>query len=306
MNAANGFKSERRFADAVMMYQYATAAAPDWGYPSYQLACTYELWGKHAEAALAFEDAIAIGFDDYPTAKGDEELGEIRKRPDFPQQLEAIRQNYLTFAPTRSGTPVAFKPDRGRGPNGWPLMLLLHGRGDSPTSYFEVARGWAELGYLAVAVPGTESAGEGRYQWSGDSLGGTHASLRAIVDSDLLAGLIDPTQVYLFGFSQGGLHAGLLAIDRPEDYAGAVVISPGGGNLVDRLLDPKIPADTPRRICFIYGEEEKYFPIVTDVWKTACKASNWRFEVMTHPGGHDLPAEWPKFRDAIHELLRTQ
>ncbi|MCO6458242.1 MAG: alpha/beta hydrolase [Pirellulaceae bacterium] len=301
MAIADRLKASEEFAEAEKFYERSMAADPTWGYPPYQLACNYELWNKPELAFPMYAKAVERGFDDFPTALDDDELGRIRDRRDFPATLTEIRNLYIANAATRVGQPIAI-PARGQKPaTGWPMMLLLHGYGDSNTSYVDNARQWADLGFVSVAVPGSVPLSGGRFQWSRDSTDPTHQDLRAIVQSPLFDGLVNRDKVFVLGFSQGALHAMLVTAEHPDVYAGVVAISPGGP-LSERLAEPQLSSSRPAGCVFIHGTQEPHAPYVR-TWAAACQAAGWRFESRTHPGRHHFPENWDELRPDVAGFL---
>lgn len=298
---ADIFKATEKFERAEELYLDVIEAQPTMAYAPYQLACNYELWGKHDQAVASFQQAIDAGFDDFPTALGDDELGKIRERDDFTEQLLKIRKRYIASAEDRVGQPIAVKPVGDEPSGGWPVLFLLHGRGDSPVNYLDNAQAWAKLGVLAIALPGTVPAQDGRFIWSDASAEPTHAAIQEVLDSPEL-GNVDRKRVYLLGFSQGALHAMVLAMDKPGEYAGVVSLSPGGP-MSERISRPTLPKTiSDRCLVFIHGDDEPHAPYVT-IWEDACQRSGWRFLNKTHAGGHHFPEDWETTRPEIARFL---
>lgn len=301
---ADGLKATQQYSDAAGGYSKAIATDPTWPYPVYQAACNFELWGQHELAVAEFKKALELGFSDFPTMLGDGELGQIRERPEFPSQLRKVRDLYLTQASKLVGQPIAVRPRESQPPTGWPVMLLLHGYGDTNLSYLGQAVQWAGQGYLTVAVPGSVPAGDGHYQWSHQSTAATQEDLQAILNSPILKGVADPGQVYLLGFSQGALHGLMLTAENPQQYAGVVALSPGG-SFADRLATPHLNrSQRTAKIYFIHGDTEPHAPFVK-IWEQACKDAQWRFHGGTHPGGHHFPLNWDDLLPEVARFLKS-
>jgi predicted esterase len=106
----------------------------------------------------------------------------------------------------------------------------------------------------------------------------------------------------VLGFSQGALHAMLIAAEHPNTYAGVVALSPGG-SLARRLADPPLNRDERAARCaFIHGEQEPHAPYV-EIWDIACSKAGWKFYTATHPGGHQFPDNWPELQPEIATFL---
>ena len=302
MSLADRLKADENFEEAEKHYYKAMEADPTWAYPPYQLACNYELWNQHERAVPQFTKAVELGFDDFPTALIDDELGQIRQGSGFGATLLEIRQRYLASRETRVGQPIAFRPRGAQPPDGWPALLLLHGYCDTNLSYLDNAKRWAELGFVSVVVPGSVPASDGRYMWAVDSTDPTHHDLQEIVASPLLDGVVNRKRVFLLGFSQGALHAMLLTAEHPDVYAGVVGLSPGGP-MAERLAAPPVNrSGRPARCVFIHAEQEPHGPYVR-IWSDACKAAGWKFHGRTHPGSHGFPEDWDVIRPEVAAFL---
>lgn len=298
---ADRLKSAKQYEQAESTYQLAMTADPTWGYPPYQLACNYELWDKHDKAIPEFKKAIKLGFADFPTALADDELGKLRDADDFKKTLATIRERYIKNSAEKIGSPVAFKPAGKQPKDGWPLILMLHGYGDSNLNYLDLARAWAKLGFVAVAVPGSVPNQTGGFIWALDSTDQTLSDLRAIAKSDLISSTTNPREVFLLGFSQGALHSILIAAQHRDEYQGVVALSPGG-SLAQQIITPKISDGRMGKLVFIHGSQEPHAPIAKR-WEKACSAKRWKFMSSVHKGGHHFPSDWEQQRPKVAEFL---
>ena len=112
----------------------------------------------------------------------------------------------------------------------------------------------------------------------------------------------NPPRSTLLGFSQGALHALLLAAEQPGLYAGVVALSPGG-SLAERLVPPPLNQNQrPGRVVFIHGSQEPHAPYVR-IWSDACQAAGWKFDGRTHPGSHHFPENWEEMQPEIAAFL---
>lgn len=292
MHHGDALKSQGDYAAAEKTYQQAMEADPTWDYPSYQMACNCELSGRSDRSKAFLDQAIERGLDDFPTVLADDELGALRKRSDFPQTLKLVRERYMASSATKVGQPIAVRPTGEKPKLGWPVMVLLHGYGDTNLSYLDHAQMWADAGFVAIAVPGSVPTSRGRFMWDLESADPTQQDVQAILKSPLLTGVINPMKVFLQGFSQGALHAMTLTIEHPEQYAGVLSVAPGG-SFADKIVDPKLPTNSPWpvRVVFIHGEREPHAAMVEN-WRRACEQANWKFRSRTHPGGHHYPQNW--------------
>lgn len=135
--------------------------------------------------------------------------------------------NYLLYTP--AGYGQAAIP-----PNGWPLILFLHGQlewGDDPTVLTRqgVPKLLAEGHDLPALVVSPQSR-EGKRWWP------QTAMLVSLLDAIESQYVVDPQRVYLTGISMGGYGAWALAMAEAGRFAAVVPIAGGADYL---------PGDTP-------------------------------------------------------------
>lgn len=294
-------KSGEQYEEAVKFYEKALLLDPTLAMASYQLSCNYSLWGKKDKAKKAFDHAVEIGFSDYGSAFDDDELGTIRNMTDFSAKMKIIRERYLKVQPNLIGQPVAFKPSGIKPEKGWPVIVFLHGMGDTNVHYFEESKAWAKLGVIAIALPGSVPAMVDSFSWSAYSVEPTHKDIQACMMSPLLNGLIDKERISLFGFSQGAAHAIGLLRTEPKSYSAVIALSPGG-KLDQFHLPGKLDNSQPKRLYYIHGKQEPHAPFAA-AYKKACETAKWQFKLMVHPGGHHFPETWDDERTAAMKFL---
>ena len=128
----------------------------------------------------------------------------------------------------------------------WPLMLFLHGSGESGDSLAKVkANGPPKLiaqkdRAFPCIVVSPQSPGRG---WNPDYLA-------ALLDDICATYRVDPERIYLTGLSMGGYGAWMLAAAQPDRFAAIVPIC-GGGNPADAEKLKGIP------IWVFHGAEDK-------------------------------------------------
>jgi pimeloyl-ACP methyl ester carboxylesterase len=111
-----------------------------------------------------------------------------------------------------------------------PVAVWLHGYRNFPGALgdAEYYQGVADrLGIAIVGIPGTATLDDETLQWSEEPVA-DHAYIQSVLQT--LAGIhsLDLNRVGLFGFSQGAMVAGDLALLYPHAYRGALIMSPGG------------------------------------------------------------------------------
>lgn len=123
----------------------------------------------------------------------------------------------------------------------WPLMLFLHGRGESQGPLSTVKK-WGVPYFIAhgvdfpyiVASPQCPPAPKSWPQPEEQAL------LMALLDHLTNEFRVDPDRIYLTGLSMGGFGSWRLAADHPERFAAVVPIC-GGGNPADASQLKNLP-----------------------------------------------------------------
>ena len=160
-----------------------------------------------------FESSAAEPVEDYVTFA--EYVEQIRK-------IIAENRHFLTEdtqAEILANSPYEVRPEHDQSPDKG--VLLVHGLGDSPYSFVDVASALSQQGYLVRTVL---LSGHGTRP--GDMLDVNHKDWTSLVDRqvELLKQEVD--EVYLGGFSTGGNLAYLKAANDP-DIKGLMLFSPG-------------------------------------------------------------------------------
>jgi len=124
------------------------------------------------------------------------------------------------------------------------LMIVLHGRGDSPEGFkwFPSELGIPDLNYLFVQAPDEYYGGYSWYDLPPDQLPGILRSRKLLEDlfTDLKVQGFKPAQCFLFGFSQGCLMTLEFGSRYPHPLKGYIGIS-GYCYEVDQLMEEAVP-----------------------------------------------------------------
>ena len=155
----------------------------------------------------------------------------------------------------------------------WPLMLFLHGAGESGNDLMKVKiHGPPKLvetkGPFPFILVSPQSPGRG---WNPDVL-------NALVDSVIREYRVDKDRVYLTGLSMGGYGTWTLAAAHPEKFAALAPIC-GGGNPADAAKLAKLP------IWVFHGAKDPVVPL---------KRSEEMVEALKTAGGHPKFTVYPE------------
>src|SRR5262245_26364635 len=128
-----------------------------------------------------------------------------------------VRLNYLLYLPEGYGTAS----------KAWPLVLFLHGAGESGDDLAKVKKhGPPKLIEQGKSFPCiVVSPQSARRGWE-------PAALNALLDEVIATYRVDRDRVYVTGLSMGGFGTWALAAAYPDKFAAAVPIC-GGGNPAD-------------------------------------------------------------------------
>jgi len=233
------------FPGAALRYIEALRMDPGDAGGIYNLACCYGLMGEPELAATVLRRAWISGFDDIAHIRQDPDFGLVREHPVFSALLDSL----TSVAGDREaalGRDMVFTAEAGfhcrvRTPEGWdgieplPLVLGIHGLGDSPDAFIGL---WEIVGrYDCIfAVPQAPTAfpvGDRiGYTWFDGEWGDGSWSRSATLSRDYILSLLDALEteypvsaVYLFGFSQGGAMTYLAGLHAPERFAAVAPFS---------------------------------------------------------------------------------
>jgi predicted peptidase len=181
------------------------------------------------------------------------------------------KTDYLLFLPR----------DYAKSKQRWPLMLFLHGSGESGSDLAKVkTHGPAKLVEdrpdFPFIVVSPQNSGRG---WNPDTL-------NALLDRIVSKYRVDKRRIYLTGLSMGGYGTWTLAAEHPERFAAAVPIC-GGGNPKDAALLARLP------IWAFHGALDTKVPVArTRDMVAAVKAAGGNIRYTEYPqAGHDCWTE---------------
>jgi predicted peptidase len=184
--------------------------------------------------------------------------------------VDGAKVRYLLYLPKEYGSKEKV-----------PLMLFLHGRGESQPPLSNVAK-WGpprqlargeHLPYIVVSpqCPTNESWGQP----------GQQKLLVKLLDQVTEKYKVDQSKIYLTGLSMGGYGSWRLAADHPERFAAVVPIC-GGGRAEDAEKLKELP------IWVWHGTEDTAVPLArsTEMVEAIRKAGGTRvrFTVLEHIG----------------------
>ena len=199
-----------------------------------------------------------------------------------------------------AGLPVGEPP-----PGGWPVLLGLHGNGQSGALLRERLPDLGPPG-CAVLLPTAPRDARGQPSWyayDGDqeafrcALDVAAAALGELLDrtADVLP--VDPRRVVLLGYSQGGYLASFAALRDRARYRGLVAIS---CRVKTEFLEPELAAAAGYPILGLHGRSDRLVrPGPQEAAFAILRARGLDAELVLHEGGHTLRAELAEAANAF-------
>ncbi|TBX70308.1 alpha/beta fold hydrolase [Flavobacterium silvisoli] len=147
-----------------------------------------------------------------------------------------------------------------------PLVILLHGVGSNEANMFSLADKFPD-NFKVISARGPLKLGEGSYAWFQVQFGSNGPVINAeqaenarkeiikFIEDISIVEKFDPKQVYLVGFSQGGIMSYSVALTAPEKVKGIAVMS---GRLLKEVR-PKVVEEKrlqPLRIFISHGKQD--------------------------------------------------
>lgn len=256
----------------------------------YNYACLLSLVGDSARALDAFESAVDAGWRDAVHPTRDSDLDAIRSSPRFAAALERIRTRTASSGPrgfvrrfaemrSRGSYIVMLPPDYEKSTTEYPVCVILHGSGSSDVGHGRLADTMGREGVIYIAprapYPHAELAAAGTLGWTAyppDELAANDPNREHIQTDyvDWILTCIDDVQanyrarkgkVFVYGHSQGGGYANILALLHPERVA--AYYSQAASLPSERFLN----ADNARRMksegvraYLMHGEQDAVVP----------------------------------------------
>ena len=234
---ANSAVMSGDYPKAIQFYIKWVEADPTDAVSFYNLACCYAVNGKPDSAMIMLSSAVEVGWSDSTHTMEDPDLLVLHKQPGFRKLLENCARNermknsaYTSRAceQNRLGRYVVILPEEYDPRKSYPLIMLLHGYGDSPEEFSKVADFINRQDFIYALPEGSyplQSNGEKGFShfremenYQEDTASARSAAEWVVyVANDMLKHYpISGKKFSVVGFSQGGALAHLVAAYYPE------------------------------------------------------------------------------------------
>ena len=255
----------------------------------YNLACVLAL-NEEVDAALVWLGrAAANGFCHIDLLDTDSDLDAVRDLPGYKIVRNMVADNRQhrheeTYRVAASTPPLTVLPEKAGGDGPRPLIIALHGFGDTAANY---PRAWGpaaeDFGAILVVPNGPRPVGNGRGWGSVDE---ADAVVEAALDYARETFEVDWDRVVLTGFSQGGFMAMALGTRHPDLFVGVI---PMAGGYIPEIDAPTPADDGDPRYYFIVGSRDRAMDQVR-LAASDFKAAGYEVDLRVLAGtGHSFP-----------------
>lgn len=303
---ARGEKLEQRDSlQAIAVYLAAVREDPKQMLAPYKVASLFAYRGdyKLSERYLKVADERGMWFG--PLMADDRNLINLRQTSTFKRVLANAQNRYEQIAGDKVGAISVLNPSGILASSVCrPVVVRLHGYGGNG-ELGEDYQSLADTGAILLGINGTEMIDTvDSFRWIGPGFEGTHQAVQSGLKKLATQHCIDRKHVYLMGFSQGSLHAGALLAQHPDDYAGALLISPGG-----LQSTPTTSLAQGKRVVVIHGKMEAASnrEMSAEFRKLFSEAGHNEVRSVEHEGGHRYPDDWrTSLPQALHWLMGSE
>jgi pimeloyl-ACP methyl ester carboxylesterase len=241
----------KKLDEAIEKFKRCYELMPGIPASAYNVACGYSLKNNQIEALRWLAVAINGGFYDFGHIERDRDLDNVRSSPAYRPLIESTKAAIDSQIVT-----VTYAPPKLNKTKKVPLVIALHGYGDTAESFLDNWKGLADSRGLIVTVPqGTlKVTKQGGYAYAAELA--KRGVLKAYREA-LRAHNIDRTRVYIAGFSQGGELARRTALASPHLFAGVIAVSVDFERdiwIAERLRDLQLERGHVLDLYAIHGE----------------------------------------------------
>lgn len=232
----------------------------------------------------------------------------------FQQLGKAIRPAPPTehYADLNSAPFALIVPDGYKTGTPLPCVFWLHGYGSVGTDvysgrveFFRTIANHQNVAFVGITAGRRITAGEDKdgYMWA-ESADEDQRHLEAVMEKNADSITPDWSRSVLFGFSQGGKLAGLLAARYPEKYKAAMLFSPGGFHGVS-IVPRGANLKGSKMLCVCMEKEAAATVVTTRYYAKELEKAGASVSVSIYPGidQHQTPPDFEtQLENWIHQL----
>lgn len=310
---------------AIKYYQMWTDADPGDAVSLYNLACCYSLDNQLGKAMSALEKAADAGWSDSVHTADDPDLAPLHAKPEFKPLLRRIAHTAAsrsggfivnTCKQERVGRYLVVLPDEYDGATRYPLVVLLHGYGQSAVQFASVASmiGTHEFLYVVPEGPYTALDSEGKgfshlrekddYSEDTASVSSTAAWVLNVAHDAMQKYPVEGNRFWVVGFSQGGAMAHVIAARYPADVAG--YCTHGGYIIKGQITPQQLDAEQQQgvHVLLTHGKDDPAVPFLEGVYAAnMLRQSGIDVKLVALDVPHSFE---PEVGLAVHDWLKEQ
>lgn len=302
--------------EAYQLHDWHTAAAeylkmleidPGNSIAVYNLSCCYGLMGEDVLTTLYLRRAFAAGFDNLELANLDSDFDAVRELPGFSNLLDSLNTASAEqisrlgelhwFDAVESFYYRVQFPDGFNPPGEVPVVIGLHGLGSSPDNFMRIWELIEEPNFIFVVPQAPYPIGEDSFSWYLGDHETEEWGHSLILAGNYVIALVEQikqeypvSDVYLFGFSQGGCLALYTGLQEPELFE---AIIPNSGWLAENFIQPGWITDaTDLRIELMHAPDDRGVPFDAAIRaETVLRENGWDVELHETSGAHMVDVE---------------
>jgi phospholipase/carboxylesterase len=275
------------YAKATQYLKKWVEADPTDAVSLYNLACCYAIDKKTDEAMKTLQAAVVAGWSDSAHTEEDTDLKPLHEQKDFKKILRDIAHNAATrsggfitnTAPQpRLGNYLVILPDEYDGTTHYPLVVLLHGYGQSAKLFTEVVPMINSHDFIYIipeaAYPVLDSGGKGfshlrefdDFKEDTASIAGAAQWVVNAADDAIKRYPVDGNKFWVVGFSQGAALAHVVAARFPDRVAGYA--AHGGYLIKGQFSDFQFDMEKQNNVHVLitHGKEDPSVPVMEGMY----------------------------------------
>ncbi|MCK5132290.1 MAG: hypothetical protein KAR40_09095 [Candidatus Sabulitectum sp.] len=303
-------------AEAYRLEDWHTAAAeylnalvidPGNSNSMYNLACCYGLMGEDQLTTIYLKRACVAGFTDLEHINRDPDFDSVRELPAFSSLLDSLnavaarQENKLGeihwFDTVESFYYRVQFPDGFNPPGEVPVVIGLHGLGSSPDNFIRI---WEQIDnpdFIFVVPQAPYPIGEDAFSWYRGEHGTEEWGHSLLLASEYVLALVEQikleypvSDVYLFGFSQGGCLALYTGLSEPELFKAVI---PASGWLAEDFIQSDWITDaTTMQIELMHSPDDRGVPFeAAEIAEAVLSENGWDIKLHQTSGAHMVDME---------------
>ncbi len=298
---ARELAKEEDWKSAKLVQQYIVFKHKD---GQYDLAC-YHFQCKEIDEGLYWLQVAATEEGvDTDWASKDADLTSMRADPRW-KKVKPFLVECGEYWKTSKGVTLLSLPANYKSGTEVPALVWLHGYGSSPHGLASGETGQViadRLNAAVIGVSATNPAGKKSFVWA-EELEADFARINRAVEEVSDRVKVAPGKLVALGFSQGGMVAATVAAGKPDKFAGAIILSPGGKNIQVKFK-PNKTLHAKQHYFLSVGKGELGNAMIASMFARQLKTLGAKVEsrVVKEQDDHTLP---PDFIEKIPEWFKT-